>query len=195
MNVATKDINKLVRAVAKNEGWDIWSTYSDKRKDGTRRLKYMRNGWEPSNSITSAIESTIKARIRKYDNVVEMGWAEGMDPMRGSYPYFYVVVNDADSDFDASIGKVVATEEGKLIDGIFKKPLYVYANEWNGEVRYVLSTKVPTITIGKNKGTTKLTPRKAEAVKTAIGPSRLKSLMNQGHTDLPEKVYNKLVSL
>lgn len=195
MNVATKDLNNLVRVVAKNQGWGVWSIYSDKRGDGTRRLKYMRNGWEPGKSILSAIKSTVKAKISKYDNVVDIGWAEGMDPMRGSYPYFYIVLNDVDGDFDPSFGKAVATEEGRLIDAVFKKPMYVYASELNGKVRYVLSINMPIIRVGKDRGTTKLTPRKAEAVKTAIGPSRTKRLVKQNYTDLPERVYDSLINL
>lgn len=195
MNVAVKDLNNLVRAVAKNEGWEVWETFSDKKKDGTRRIKYMRNGWEPGKPILNAIESSVKAKVSKYDNVVNMGWDYG-DSFRGSYPYFYVVVNDVAGDFDPSIGKVVSTEEGKIVDAMFKKPLYVYATEYEtGRVQYVLSTRIPTVRIGKDKGTAKLTPKKAEAVKTAIGPSRVKSLMKQGYAELPEKVYTKLTSL
>jgi hypothetical protein len=194
MNVATKNLNDLVRAVAKNEGWEVWDTYSDKRKDGTRRIKYMRNGWVPGKPILNAIESSVKAKVSKYDNVVKMGWDYG-DSDRGSYIYFYIVVNDVAGDFDPSIGKVVATEEGKIVDAMFKKSMYVYAKQYGNDVEYTLTLKMPIVSIGKDKGTTKLTPKKAEAVKTAIGPSRIKSLIKQGWTSLPEKVYTKLTSL
>ncbi len=191
MNVATKDINSLVRAVAKSGGWEVWETFSDKRKDGTRRLKYMRNGWDPGDRIKDGIESAIKSKVSKYDNVVEMGWDYG-DSFRGSYPYFYVVVNDVAGDFDPSVGKVVATEEGKVIDALFKKPMYAYERGLRGDTEYVLSTRKPVDSDGSE---VKLTPKKAEAVKTAIGPSRIKSLTKGGWTNIPEKVFTKLQGL
>jgi len=44
------------------------------------------------------------------------------------------------------------------------------------------------------KDAKKLTPKKADFVKQAIGPRRIKSLISKNWTDIPEAVYNKLIS-
>jgi len=195
MNVSTKDLNNYVRLASKNAGWDIWDTYADKRADGTKRIKYMRNGWDPG-KIKQKIESAIKAKVSKYDNIVKMGWSEG-DSFRGSYPYFYIVVKDVDGNTDPNFGKLVATEEGKAMDTLFSKPLYVYKNHFSD--MYQLATDNRSArSLGKSaaseKDAKKLTPKKADFVKQAIGPRRIKSLISKNWTDIPEAVYNKLIS-
>lgn len=188
MNVSTKELNNYVRLASKNAGWDVWDTYADKRADGTKRIKYMRNGWDPG-KIKQKIESAIKDKVSKYDNIIKMGWGEG-DSFRGSYPYFYIVVKDVDGNTDPNFGKLIATEEGKAIDTLFNKPLYVYKNNFND--MYQLATSAEYV--ASKKDVKKLTPKKADLVKQAIGPRRIKSLISKDWTDIPEAVYNKLIS-
>ena len=187
MNVSTKDLNNYVRLASKNAGWDVWDTYADKRADGTKRIKYMRNGWDPG-KIKQKIESAIKDKVSKYDNIIKMGWGEG-DSFRGSYPYFYIVVKDVDGNTDPNFGKLIATEEGKAIDTLFNKPLYVLVDS-GGEYQLATSIKFGF----SEKDVKKLTPKKADIVKQAIGPKRIKSLISKGWVDIPEAVYNKLIS-
>jgi len=188
MNVSIKDLNNYVRLASKNAGWDIWDTYADKRTDGTKRIKYMRNGWDPG-KIKQKIESAIKAAVSKYDNIVKMGWGEG-ESFRGSYPYFYIVVKDVDGNTDPNFGKLVATEEGKVIDTLFNKGLYVFKNKSNDGYKLAISVGL----LASKEDVKKLTPKKADFVKQAIGPRRIQSLIRQGWTEIPEVVYNKLIS-
>jgi hypothetical protein len=36
---------KSVRTICETNGWGVNNTYNDKRKDGSSRVKIMRNGW------------------------------------------------------------------------------------------------------------------------------------------------------
>lgn len=205
MNIANKDANLIVKHISNQLGWDIWFTYSDKRKDGTRRLKYMRNGWEPPAKMKDGILAKAKSTLSKYSNVQDIGWAIGDRPGYGSYDYFYVVVRDTDKNIDPKASTFVATEQGAIIDKLIKKGnLMTYISQpGSDQVRYMVSTsdrikqmlanwKGNKEMVSVYKKAKPMATNKKAAFKEALGPKRTKELVQNGVVEVPKEVFMRL---
>ena len=204
MNIAVKDLNKLIILKALDNGYDIWYSESAKRQGGKRSLKYVRNGWEPDQQLKTTIQNAIKAATSKYDNVLSVEWKQGYMGGRGEYPFIQVIIQDTTSDLDANAEKQIATDQGKMANRIFNNnKIYLYHKETSylGEtfgltyVDYRDKTKwLPSK--GENLIYFEaLTPNQIKAVQAAIGPQKTYNFLRQGYVDFKKTVFDKLMKV
>lgn len=88
----SKAVGKQINEAVKSE-YGYWSRYNDERKDGTRRIKYMRNGYMFSQATYQQMEKKIRAKLTAAGIVPEV--AKFIDCERfgyGPYKAFIVVV-------------------------------------------------------------------------------------------------------
>lgn len=83
----TSQIRKTVRKT-----WHFWSMYNDKRKDGTRRLKFMRNGAPITQKSQQTIQFAVERNLQAQNiAVVSVQWNVGEKMGYGIYDYLEVV--------------------------------------------------------------------------------------------------------
>lgn len=85
--LTTAEISIEVKKVVEKHGWDIMSTYNDKRK-AYRRLKYMRNGWRISKKMKSNILKDLNKSF-KSTTVLSISFEVGYS-YRGEYDYLEI---------------------------------------------------------------------------------------------------------
>lgn len=88
---STKHINARVRQLCEENGWEVFFNFNDKRKDGTRRLKYMRNGAPVDKQTKKKIISAVMAEFAD-SNFISVDWLVGMRQGYGPYDYLCIVV-------------------------------------------------------------------------------------------------------
>lgn len=85
---------KLIRKAVKEAGYDYWFTFNDKNKDGTRRIKCMRNGYdfgvEQYNKWLDAIKQSLKDQQVEY-SYIGFDWC---DAERGDCVAFVCRISD-----------------------------------------------------------------------------------------------------
>jgi hypothetical protein len=63
-SLSPRQLNAEIKKIANNAGWEIWNTHGDRRKDGTIRRSYYRNGWrlpaKMKNKILSDVDNLLK---------------------------------------------------------------------------------------------------------------------------------------
>jgi hypothetical protein len=89
-----KNFHPQVRDICAKYGWTVLNTYNDKRKDGSRRLSYCRNG----SSLGPAAKRTILSRVRGLTECENMNanvyWYKATRGGYGTYDKLCVVVAD-----------------------------------------------------------------------------------------------------
>ena len=81
----------IVKKIVK-EHYDFRWSYNDKRKDGTRRLKFMHNGWRyPAEEKIEMFKNIKKALSKTELTINSVMWKEG-HCQRGDYEYFEVII-------------------------------------------------------------------------------------------------------
>jgi hypothetical protein len=86
-------VNKTtqIRQTVKNV-WEFWFMYNDKRQDGTRRLKFMRNGAPITEKSQRVIENAVNRKLlAKGVDVISVQWNVGFKPDYGVYNYLEIV--------------------------------------------------------------------------------------------------------
>jgi hypothetical protein len=87
-----KSIAKAVRSIVEASGYEYWFSYNDKRKDGTRRIKFMRNGWDMGKTARDAFQWRINKDLIAWDVPFKSaGWIKATGG-RGPYDAFVVVI-------------------------------------------------------------------------------------------------------
>jgi hypothetical protein len=83
----TTQIRKTVKNV-----WEFWSMYNDKRNNGTRRLKFMRNGATITQMSQQVIQFAVKRDLQAQGiAVVSVQWNVGERMGYGVYDYLEIV--------------------------------------------------------------------------------------------------------
>jgi hypothetical protein len=85
-----------IREAMKHTGYGFWAVYNDKRKDGTRRIKFMRNGWRYNDNFKKKVEQKAVKLMKDMKFIKRMGWSIGERQGYGydrhhRYDYFFVV--------------------------------------------------------------------------------------------------------
>ena len=84
--------HKDVREACKSAGWKVFSTYNDKRKDGSRRLNYSRNGWPVPEEMKTKILADVKTLVKEHNIDGEVYWFTAERYGYGAYDKLCVLV-------------------------------------------------------------------------------------------------------
>lgn len=81
-----RSIHAQIRQACSNAGWEVFGTYNDKRKDGSRRLSYARNGWPVPATIKAAILKEVAGIVDQHEmKGATVYWWDAHRPGYGSY--------------------------------------------------------------------------------------------------------------
>lgn len=84
--------HKDVREACESAGWNVYGTYNDKRKDGSRRLSYARNGWDVPEDMKAKILANVKALVKEHNIDGEVYWFAAERYGYGAYDKLCVLV-------------------------------------------------------------------------------------------------------
>ncbi|MBJ7435263.1 MAG: hypothetical protein JHC54_05725 [Acinetobacter sp.] len=87
----SRERNSQIRKICSDHNWPIWETYNHKRKDGSIRIKFRRNGAKATDKTQSRIQRKVSAYLRSVDiNALSVYWKVCYAPGRGNYDAFIV---------------------------------------------------------------------------------------------------------
>ena len=90
-----KQFHKAVRQACEDNGWDVWSTYNDKRSTCVRRLSYSRNGWELPEEMKDNILVAVRELVKVFNINGAVYWHKAKHPY-GLYDKLCVDIHSED---------------------------------------------------------------------------------------------------
>lgn len=85
--------HKEIREMCEAKGWDVFQTFNDKHKDGSRRVSYMRNGWRLPTEMKLKILVGAQEIVKKHNVNGTVYWRESE---RMGYGYYDKLCVDID---------------------------------------------------------------------------------------------------